>query len=100
MNESRLKLKEDYTIIQSNGFVVDLVIHQDDNNNLNGSASIRNTTTTGTLKGYVDGKQVVFQITWSGGLIGEYDGMINRELRIYGIGIDIKNNVLAMWSSI
>lgn len=102
-----INLSGKLTIVQSNGFVVDLDIQQDEQNNLSGVASTRSFSKTGTsegengvVTGSVKGNQILFTVNWGCGIIVEYDGTFNINGRITGIGLDLTHNALAMWASI
>lgn len=102
---------EVWKIMQSNGLKPILCVDLEDNK-FSGSATqstngvgYEDGSTRGIDKGiihngFIHSNQIKFTIEWINGSIGEYNGIIGLDGRIYGIGIETTTNDVAYWVSI
>ncbi|EPH41852.1 hypothetical protein ABT390_06010 [Streptomyces aurantiacus] len=75
-------------ITQSNGLHPTVVVSQDAQGQLTGTASVG--STTGTFEqGFVDGTYIEFVIDWSNGSKGRYIGDLGSDRRLSGVGTDL-----------
>lgn len=73
-----------FSIRQSNGFDVTVKIHTV--SPVKGSANYGYPPKVGQIdSGSFDGRVLTFQIKWSGGVTGRYEGSINRDGKLIGV---------------
>ncbi len=74
-----------WTIVHANGAVAEMDVIQKANKFTGLGAEGRN---TGKLTGFIDATEVEFEIEWSNGHTGQYQGRVNRRQRFAGTNND------------
>lgn len=104
-------MSETWKIMQSNKYKLYLDVKLEDSK-FSGSATqstngivCEDGSTRGVDEGIISngsiiGNQIKFIIQWKNSSIGEYNGIIGLDGRIYGIGIETTTNDVAYWVSI
>jgi hypothetical protein len=99
--EGTCNVRGPWDIFQSNGPVVRVTLSQNDQTGvLVGTASHEAGTVVGTAKGAMSGRSFQLTISWAGGAVGEYIGVVGAGDRVTGTGFEAGRPAnVATWNS-